>query len=173
LEGIRIGLRRCPDVNGPAFPYLAHQSGLRSSDGPTVRKERLMATMVDERAAVRGRWVGPVSLAVLALFIVLGLRIWQSQQATEPTPGVEQAEGFSPEAVRVTNTATLYLHEAFSPEAARIRNHAEPTVREAYSPELMRIANWADASEQDAFSPEVVRMRNTGSSVVDSDRADK
>ncbi|HEU4916627.1 MAG TPA: hypothetical protein VFV13_08700 [Acidimicrobiia bacterium] len=119
-----------------------------------------MATMVDERAPIRGRWVGVVSLAVLALFIVLGLRIWQSQPAAEPAPGVEQADGFSPEAVRVLNTSGLYQGEAFSPEAVRITNTRGLFQTEAFSPELMRITNLTDSNLGEVFSPEVVRMRN-------------
>lgn len=137
--------------------------------GPTVRKESLMATIVDERAPYRGRRVAAVSLAVLALLTVFGLGIWQSQPAAERAPSVEQAAEFSPEAARVRNTAALYVPEAFSPEVVRIRNNDALFVREAFSPELTRITNLADAHEGEAFSPEVVRMRNWQSLVLDSD----
>ena len=128
-----------------------------------------MATIVDEVALFRGRRVAAVSLAILALLIVLGLGIWQTQPAAEQAPSVEQAAEFSPEAVRVRNTAALYVHEAFSPEVVQIRNTGALFVREAFSPELIRITNLADAYEGEAFSPEVVRMRNWQSLVLDSD----
>ncbi len=125
-----------------------------------------MATIVDERAPFRGGRIVAVTLAVLAAMIVLGLGIWRSQPAAEPAPSVEQAEVFSPEAVRVSNTSGLYQGEAFSPEAVRITNTRGLFQTEAFSPELMRITNLSDSNRGEAFSPELVRMRNTESFVL-------
>ncbi|HEU5112701.1 MAG TPA: hypothetical protein VFU96_05245 [Acidimicrobiia bacterium] len=125
-----------------------------------------MATMVDERAPIRGRRLATAGLTTLALLLVAGLGIWQLQSADAPAPSVEQAEEFSPEAVRVRNTAGLYVTEAFSPEAVRIANSSGLYVTEAFSPEAVRIANLADAHPEEAFSPEVVRMRNLESFLV-------
>ncbi|HET9203577.1 MAG TPA: hypothetical protein VFP67_10620 [Acidimicrobiia bacterium] len=113
-----------------------------------------MATIVDERAPFRGRRIAAVSLAILAMLVVLGLGIWLRQSARDQAVGVEQVEEFSPEAVRVRNTAALYVPESFSPEVVRIRNTSA-------------------LREGQAFSPEVVRMRNWQSLVLDSDLATK
>jgi hypothetical protein len=83
--------------------------------GPTDRKEPLMATIADERAPIPGRRITAVSLAILALVVGLGLGIWQREPATDRTSGVERAEELSPEAVRVRNTAGLFVAGAFSP----------------------------------------------------------
>ena len=60
-----------------------------------------MATIVDERAPIRGRRMTTAGLTTLAVLLVAGLGIWQMQSADAPAPGVEQVEEFSPEAVRV------------------------------------------------------------------------
>ncbi|MET0565717.1 MAG: hypothetical protein ABW021_04685 [Acidimicrobiia bacterium] len=101
-----------------------------------------MATIVDERAPIRGRRMATAGLTTLALLLVAGLGIWQMQSADAPAPGVEPAEEFSPEAVRVRNTAGLYVKEAFSPEAVRIANTSGLYQREAFSPEAVRMRNW-------------------------------
>ncbi len=109
-----------------------------------------MATIVNERARFRGGRKAIAGVTALALAVVAGLGIWQTQSATDPASSVEQTEAFSPEAVRVRNAAGLAEQEAFSPE-------------------LMRIRNLADKYEREAFSPELVRMRNSESFVLGSD----
>lgn len=109
-----------------------------------------MATIVNERTRFRGGRKTIAGVTALALAVVVGLGIWQTQPATNQPATVEQTEAFSPEAVRVRNAAGLAQEEALSPE-------------------LMRIRNLADKYEREAFSPELVRMRNSESFVLGSD----
>lgn len=109
-----------------------------------------MATIVNERSRFRGGQKAIAGVTALALAVVVGLGIWQTRSATELDPRVQQAEAFSPEAVRVRNAAGLAEQEAFSPE-------------------LMRIRNLAAKYEREPFSPEVVRMMNSESFVLGSD----
>ena len=120
-----------------------------------------MATIVDERAPIRGRRMTTAGLTTLAVLLVAGLGIWQMQSADAPAPGVEQVEEFSPEAVRVRNTAGLYVKEAFSPEAVRITNTSGLYRREAFSPEVVRITNTSGLYQREAFSPEAFRITKT------------
>ena len=87
----------------------------------------------------------------------------ESGRCNQPTPppGVEQVEEFSPEAVRVRNTAGLYVKEAFSPEAVRITNTSGLYRQEAFSPEVVRITNTSGLYQREAFSPEAVRITKT------------
>ena len=106
-----------------------------------------MATIVNERAPFRGRRMATAGLT-LALAVVVGLGIWQTQPTANQPATVEQAEDFSAEAVRLRNMAKVHNPAAYGPDQA-------PSVEQAeeFSAEAVRIRNLAKVHNPEAYGP--------------------